>query len=249
MLQLGGKRKRTTDNDVLKSFVGENMEGVGFDFGHLISDSEERRGTGRIEDLISKLTRTSANDPPVTDPKPSVIQSIEPVRRVHEEKYLREAGDGERACRNSLVGSCIATMFYESDFAHMIAQRPDLKFKEEFSLREFFTPKQEQQIQQNDNTLPSEREQCLLCYRSDVTAFEFNCRAENATVSSSVCASRFCNFVGIKQEYMPNHVIVSLPNRYTGLAAPIVMSARSYHVPIIASGVRCLQCTLPSPKD
>lgn len=222
------------------------MADTKFDFGQTMSDSEENRG-GSIERLVETITRTKNGEMVTKTPIRALYEHVQPIRRAHEEKYLREPSETQRMCRNALVGACIATAFYEADFTAM-GQAQQMKFNEPFALREFLTPGEEEEVAKNDGVLPAERNECILCMRSAITSFELNARADNITVSPETTSSSICNFVGIKGEYMPNHCLISLPNRYTGLALPVVLSSRSYHKPFLSSGMRCLHCILPFPE-
>ena len=163
---------------------------------------------------------------------------VEGIRRCWEEAYMCEPNlSHEHGCAYHKTNNCVAKEMFKDELG------------DDFVLKEFFTPKE---VSRNVHMLSlKEREHkpCILCVRNDVLSSVLNIRATACSLSPVAIVSRIHNFVGIKGEYLADHCICSLPNRYEGLIDPVVMPLKCYFEPFRSNGLRCLCQTIPKPED
>lgn len=160
----------------------------------------------------------------------------EGVTRAWEECYMREPIQSEPACMYSLTNKCIATEMFKDEHG------PD------FTLMRFYTPS-EYAVYETEPHRIVEPGPCIMCLRNDVLNTVLQTRANGDNVLCTVSVSNIYNFVDVPGEYMSQHCICSLPNRYEGLIDPVVMPLKCYFSAHKTGGVRHLCQMLPRPED
>jgi hypothetical protein len=166
-----------------------------------------------------------------------LTSNITIVSRSWEEKFMHESSGCERSCCNSKSNTC---------FASMISNNGVLD--PSFSLCEFYTESEYMAIEKTAWVWPVTVQPCILCLRNMVYAQFLQVRCSNSSVLASVSYASIGNMVGVPGEYCIENVFVSRPDKYEGIAVPIVIPSIVDYDVLVRNGTRSLNQRLPRPE-
>lgn len=168
---------------------------------------------------------------------PHILSNITIVSRSWEEKFMHESSGCERSCCNSKSNTCFASMISNNGVLDPT-----------FSLCEFYTESDYVSIEKKAWVWPVTVQPCILCLRNMVYAQFLQVRCSNSSVMASVSYASIGNMVGVPGEYCIENVFVSRPDKYEGIAVPIVIPSIVDYDVVVRNGARSLNQRLPRPE-
>ena len=217
------------------------------------SDDATKRTPGRCDDvntLISQCEDDLSNMAAMITASPHntmstavgkttshVLSNITVVARSWEERFMHESTGCERSCCNSKSNTCFASMISNNGVLDPT-----------FSLCEFYTESEYAAIEKKAWVWPVTVQPCILCLRNMVYAQFLQVRCSNSSVMASVSYASIGNMVGVPGEYCIENVFVSRPDKYEGIAVPIVIPSIVDYDVLVRNGTRSLNQRLPRPE-
>ena len=212
-----------------------------------------RLTSANCENFINNLVHSNRMIHHKLDQSRSMCEfAAEPVKRQWEESFLHEPVGDQHGCVKFKLGQCIATEMYSNIHGT------------DFSLREYFTPREMAEMHTNGNAaasgaaskskksgskqICSEGTTCLLCRRHDVLSAILVARSKGDQIAQSLVLPNTANFVNVKGEYDLSNVVYNLPCRYEGLLDPVAAVNQRYFEPFMHNGIRWLRQTVPYAK-